>query len=110
MTIDDLVFCGLNGYVAAISRENGEIVWSNDELESGCVSLLLDGDRLVVSANGYLYCLDPLTGKMLWKNPLTGYGTGVASIVSARGQSFPTVSLQASEQDGAAIVFAAAAT
>ncbi len=30
MTIDQLVFVGLNGYaVVALNRETGEIVWSN---------------------------------------------------------------------------------
>jgi len=26
-------------------------------------------DRLIVSTNGYIYCLDPLTGQILWNNP-----------------------------------------
>ncbi len=104
MRIEDLVFVGLNGQVVAMDRKNGEIVWvwSNDGLMSGYVSLLLDGDRLVVSSNGYLYCLDPLNGDVLWENPLKGKGTGVASLVSVRGQSSSTVSMQASAEDAAA--------
>jgi outer membrane protein assembly factor BamB len=111
MTIDDLVFVGLNGYVVAVDRKNGQIVWSNDELRGGnlsggYVSLLLDGDRLIVSSNGYLFCLDPLTGNVLWENPLKGYGTGLASIVSVRGQSSSTASAQASAGDAAAVIAA----
>src|SRR5437764_872938 len=45
MTVDDLVFVGLNGYALALNRETGEIVWSNNKLKSGYVTLLLDGDR-----------------------------------------------------------------
>src|SRR5262249_16942402 len=60
MTIDQLVFVGLNGYALALDRTTGEIVWSNDQMKSGYVTLLLDGDRLIVSTNGYMYCLDPL--------------------------------------------------
>src|SRR5262245_44367443 len=87
MTIDQLIFVGLNGYALALNRDSGEIVWSNSEMRSGYVSLLLDGDRLIVSTNGYMYCLDPLTGRIRWHNPLTGYGMGApTSIVSARGQ------------------------
>src|SRR2546423_14201594 len=87
MTVDDLVFVGLNGYALALNRETGEIVWSNNKLKSGYVTLLLDGDRLIVSTNGYLFCLDPLTGEILWNNPLKGYGMGApASPVSSRGQ------------------------
>lgn len=92
MTIEQLVFVGLNGYAIALDRDTGEIVWSNNELRSGYVTLLLDFDRLIVSTNGYIYCLDPLTGKILWHNPLTGYGMGApTSLISVRGQSSQTV-------------------
>jgi outer membrane protein assembly factor BamB len=85
--IEQLVFVGLNGYTVALDRDTGEIVWSNNKLKSGYVTLLLDGDRLIVSTNGYIFCLDPLTGQVLWNNPMRGYGTGVAHLVSVRGQS-----------------------
>ena len=88
MGIDELIFVGLNGYALALHRSTGEIAWSNDQLKSGYVSLLLDGDRLIVSTNGYIYCLDPLTGRTMWHNPLKGYGMGApTSLVSVRGQS-----------------------
>src|SRR5438105_11954271 len=106
MTVDDLVFVGLNGYCLALNRETGEIVWSNNKLKSGYVTLLLDEDRLIVSTNGYIFCLDPLTGRTLWNNPLKGYGSGApTSLVSVRGQSSQTVV----EQTAAAIAAAAAA-
>ncbi len=85
--VDQLVFVGLNGWVAALDRDTGEVVWCCSELDSGYTTLLLDGDRLIVSTNGYLYCLDPQNGKIVWKNPMTGYGTGIAHLVSVRGQS-----------------------
>jgi outer membrane protein assembly factor BamB len=88
MTIDQLVFVGLNGYALALDRDTGEIVWSNDKLQGGPVTLLLDGDRLIVSTGGYMFCLDPLTGEVLWNNPLKGYGMAAsAALVSVRGQS-----------------------
>jgi outer membrane protein assembly factor BamB len=96
MTLDDLIFVGLNGYAAALNRDTGEIVWSNNEMKSGYVTILLDGDRLIVSTNGYLYCLDPMTGQVLWHNPMKGYGAGApTSLVSVRGQSSQTVIEQA---------------
>lgn len=107
MTIDRLIFVGLNGYATALDRETGEIVWSNNEMKSGYVTMLLDGDRLIVSTNGYLYCLDPLTGEILWHNPMKGYGVGTpASLVSIRGQS----SDAAIQQAAAAIAAAASST
>ena len=87
MTIDQLIFVGLNGWAPALDRDSGQVVWSNDQMKSGDVSLLLDGDRLIVSTNGYLYCLEPLTGQIRWEQPLKGYRTGIASLTSVRGQS-----------------------
>jgi outer membrane protein assembly factor BamB len=102
MKIDDLVFVGLNGYALALHRETGEIVWYNDQMNSGYVTLLLDGDRLIVSTNGYLYCLDPLTGQILWNNPLRGYGMGApTSLTSVRGQSSQVLLQQAAAVEAA---------
>ncbi len=102
MTIDQLIFVGLNGYAVALHRDTGEIVWSNNAMKSGYVTLLLDGDRLIASTNGYIYCLDPLTGESLWNNPLTGYGTHPTALVSVRGQSSQVLSHQAAETDAQA--------
>jgi outer membrane protein assembly factor BamB len=88
MTVDQLVFVGLNGWAVALDRDTGEIVWSNDEMRRGYVTLLLDGDRLIVSTNGYIYCLDPLTGRIIWHNPMKGYGAGTpTSLISVRGST-----------------------
>ncbi len=87
MGIDQLIFVGLNGWAVALNRDSGEIVWSNDQMRRGDVTMLLDGDRLIVSTNGYLYCLEPLTGRILWEQPLRGYRTGIAALCSVRGKS-----------------------
>lgn len=103
MTIDQLIFVGLNGYALALDRDTGEIIWFNSEMKSGYVTLLLDFDRLIVSTSGYIYCLDPLTGKTLWNNPLKGYGMAApTSLVSVRGQSSQTVIEQAAAAAAAA--------
>lgn len=87
-SIDDLIFAGFNRRVVAVDRYTGEKVWDwRAPSGSGYVSLLLDGDRLVASAQGYLYCLDPLYGQLVWENPLKGFGVGVTSLVSTRGKS-----------------------
>ena len=109
MTVDQLIFVGLNGYALALDRDSGEIVWSNSEMKSGFVTLLLDGDRLIASTNGYIYCLDPLTGQIRWHNPLKGFGAGApTALVSARGQTSQTVIEQAAA--AAAAYMAASST
>lgn len=99
MTVDQLIFVGLNGYALALDRDTGEIVWSNDKMKSGYVSLLLDGDRLIASTNGYIYCLSPLTGEIQWNNPLKGYGMGApTALISVRGSSLQLLAQQAAAE------------
>lgn len=108
MTVEQLIFVGLNGYALALDRDTGEIVWSNKEMKSGYVTLLLDGDQLIASTNGYIFCLDPLTGAIRWNNPLKGYGMGApTSLVSVRGQISDVVLEQAAHAIAAASAAAA---
>ena len=87
MPIEQLIFIGLNHFIVALHRDSGEIVWSTKELHQGYVTLLLDGDRLIASSSGYIYCLNPYTGKILWHNPMKGYGMAApTAMVSVRGQ------------------------
>lgn len=89
LSVLDLVFLGFGSQVVALDRETGAVVWSwkSPKGRSGHVAVLLDGDRLIVSVNGYTYCLDPLSGMQLWYNPLKGYGVGIPSLASLSGNS-----------------------
>jgi len=44
--------------------------------------LLVDDHHLIVSVIGYTYSLNPLTGEQQWYNGLSGFGSGVASILA----------------------------
>ena len=102
MPVDQLIFIGLNGYVLALHRDTGEVVWSNSRVHSGYVTLLLDGDRLIASVSGYSYCLDAQTGKIHWHNPLKGYGMATpTALVSVRGQGSQTAIQQCAEEEAA---------
>jgi len=97
-TIDQLVFVGLQSYALALDRDTGEIVWYTNLKMAGHITLLLDGDRLIVSTNGYIYCLDPLTGHIRWNNSLRGYGMGETSLASVRGLGPQTLIHQAADE------------
>jgi outer membrane protein assembly factor BamB len=102
MTIDDLIFVGLNGYAVALNRDTGEIVWTNSDMRSGYVTLLLDGDQLIVSTNGYIYCLNPLTGEIIWHNPMKGFGSGTpTALLSQRGYGSQPIMQQVTQMAGA---------
>lgn len=77
---------------------------------SGYVTLLLEGDQLVVSVNGYMYCLDTETGEQLWYNETKGFGTGVASLASFRGQSSSSALAAAAAQQAAQAAAVASAS
>ena len=98
MSIDRLVFVGFNGRAVALDRNTGEVVWCNADMHRGYVSLLLEGERLIVSSDGYMYCLDANTGHKIWENPLRGYGQGPASLVSVHGCSSSALIQQAAAQ------------
>jgi outer membrane protein assembly factor BamB len=99
MIIDQLIFVGFNGKAMALDRDTGEIAWTFNQMKGGNVTFLLDGDRLIASTNGYIYCLDPLTGQLLWHNPMKGYGTGITSLASVRGSSMQIVVQQAAQAE-----------
>ncbi len=86
--LGDLVFVAFNSRIAAMDRYTGEIVWDwKSPKGSGFVSLLLDGDRLMASVNGYTYCIDPLYGQTVWNNNMPGFGMGTPSLASIHGSS-----------------------
>jgi outer membrane protein assembly factor BamB len=96
----DLIFVGVNARVAALHRDTGEIKWSwKAPNGTGAVALLLDGDRLIASVQGYTYCFDASTGAMQWHNDLVGFGFGVPSLASLRGGALsPALAQTAFEQ------------
>ena len=86
MNLNDLVFTGFNSRVAALNRNTGAIVWRwAAPSGSTYTSLLLDGDRLIVSVQGYMFALDAASGRQLWANEMKGFGFGIASLASVRG-------------------------
>ncbi|MGI9014165.1 MAG: PQQ-binding-like beta-propeller repeat protein [Phycisphaerales bacterium] len=86
--LDSLVFIGFNSRVVALDRYTGELAWDWQSPEgTGFVSMLLDGDRLIVSVSGYTYCLDPIFGQEVWRNPLKGFGTGTPCIASTHAST-----------------------
>ena len=109
MNIAELVFTGFNRRVAALHRDTGEIVWQWRADSGSCyVSLLLEPGLLVVSVDGYMYGLDPLTGAQLWFNPMDGFGSGVTSLVSANGTGASSVGSAAAQISAAQAAQAAA--
>lgn len=83
-------FIGVRGYVLAIKKESGEVLWQT-HLDGGFgdsfVSLATDGALVLAHTRGSLFCMDAASGQLLWKNDLPGLGYGLASICANPGQS-----------------------
>ncbi|MGN6367136.1 MAG: outer membrane protein assembly factor BamB family protein [Phycisphaerae bacterium] len=98
--IEQLVFVGFRSQVVALDRETGAVVWKwKSRKGGGYTTVLLDGERVVVSVMGYTYCLEAETGKELWFNELAGMGTGVVSMASVRGGLAGLVAQAAGEEE-----------
>ncbi|MFN0077531.1 MAG: PQQ-binding-like beta-propeller repeat protein [Prosthecobacter sp.] len=111
MHLSDLVFTGFNKRVAALHRDTGAILWQwKAPFGMSYTTLLLDGDRLIVSVDGYMYALDPFTGDQLWMNEMKGFGTGIASLVSVHGSSSAHVLAAAADAAAAAAASSTSAT
>jgi outer membrane protein assembly factor BamB len=87
--IREIVYVGFNSRVVALDQATGNIVWQwkSPKGTSTYVAVLLDGLRLIASVQGYTYCLDALTGELLWNNPLKGFGVGLPSLTSVASSS-----------------------
>jgi outer membrane protein assembly factor BamB len=108
-TVGDLLFVGIKGHVVAIRKSSGAVVWSvRPGRGSTFVPIVQEGDRLYTASGGEVSCLDAATGKLLWCNPLKGYGVGYAALA---GAGFPTAAaaLEQAAQDAAAGAVAVAA-
>lgn len=97
--MSDLIYVGFNSRIAALDRATGELVWDwKAPYGSGFVALLLDGEQLIVSVQGYTWALDPLTGDTLWENQLKGFGYGVPCLVSTAGSTLSQSTLAEQER------------
>ena len=91
MKASDLVIVGFNTQIAALDKFNGEVLWKWKAPHGmGYVAVVLDGERLYASVQGYTYCIDAITGQTRWVNKLEGMGTGVPCVALAGGVSLPS--------------------
>jgi hypothetical protein len=82
MKTAQLIFIGIKGSVVALNRATGQQVWATRLKGSDFVNVVLQDGAVLASCCGEIFCLDPLTGIMMWHNPLKGFGTGLATIAT----------------------------
>lgn len=70
MDVPDLLYAAVGRTVVALDRYSGRPVWQLKlpRLLGGSISMVLPrGNELYVGRGGYVYCLDRLTGAVLWE-------------------------------------------
>ena len=77
------LYIGIKGTAMAIDRATGEVVWSAPLKGDDFVNVVLDEGQLFAATMGELYCLDPATGQIRWRNGLPGFGWGLITIALA---------------------------
>jgi outer membrane protein assembly factor BamB len=103
----EVIYLGIKGQVLALSRVTGETIWTQALIGGDYVSVVLDGDQLLATTKGEIFCLDGQTGQVRWHNRLTGFGRGLISVATVNTQQ----ELNAAElirQQQAAVAAAAA--
>jgi outer membrane protein assembly factor BamB len=78
----ELLYVGVHGKIVAYEKSTGKQVWATPLKSSGFVNLLLDGDKVFAHTTGELFAVDAETGKLLWRDGLTGYGYNTATLVT----------------------------
>lgn len=85
--MNDTLYIGCNGYVAAIDLMTGQERWRT-KLQTGAftatghsdVSVIVRGGFVFAGSQGHLLCLDSATGAAVWHNELKGMGYNDVSL------------------------------
>jgi len=85
--MNNTLFIGSNGYVAAVDVMTGQERWRT-KLQSGAftatghsdVSVIVRGGFVFAGSQGHLFCLDAESGGVVWHNELGGMGYNDVSL------------------------------
>lgn len=80
--MENRVYLGVKGRVAAIDRSSGELLWKTHLKGSGFVNVAFDAGMVLAHTRGELFALEPGSGQILWRNGLAGLGYGYITMTS----------------------------
>lgn len=90
----NVVYLGVKAHVVAIDKNTGATLWQT-KLKGGFaggerfVTILAEENRVFAHTCGELFCLDAVSGRMLWNNRLEGLSYDIASLATDRATSLP---------------------
>ena len=88
------------------------MLWHTPLKGSDFVNVVLDKDQVLAATKGEMFCLNALSGELVWQNTLPGFGLGFITIatVNAPGQSIAPQQKKQSDDESASNAAMAAAT
>ena len=107
------MYIGIKSSVIALNRKTGAQVWATElpaRYKSVFVNVFRDAEGLFAACAGELFALNSTDGRILWHEPLKGFGTGFVTMASDLGSSTSAAAIAAAVQAEAAAAAAAAAT
>jgi hypothetical protein len=86
LRIEELLFLGTHGWVAAVDQRSGAERWRTSLPDTGysIVTLLFEAGRLFAASGGHAFALAPESGAILWHNELRGLGNGALCLATTR--------------------------
>ena len=97
-----ILHIGIAGYVVAIDTATGAEVWRTKLKSSSFTTVMVDGKRVYAGTQGELFCLDAVTGDVLWSNALKGLRQGIVCFGSEGGAVTAAVAAAAAAAAAAA--------
>jgi len=84
--VEDLLFVGTHGWVAALNKFTGREIWRVNLPKTGwsVVTLLHEDGVLFAACGGHVFAMNPTTGEVAWDNSLPGLGTSHLCLATAR--------------------------
>lgn len=104
-----LVHVGIGGHVVALRPEDGSEAWRTKlprASGAGLIALATFEGRLYAGVGGRVHCLDPVTGQLLWSNPLKGLGVGWVTFAGVPGSGAAAAQAAAAAATTAAVMAA----
>jgi outer membrane protein assembly factor BamB len=82
MKTSELIFVGIKGSVIALDRATGQEAWSTSLKGMDFVNVILEDEKVLATCCGEIFCLEQTSGRVLWHNPLKGFGRGLATMAT----------------------------
>lgn len=96
------LFIGIKGHVIYLNKETGKSIWTTKlKSSSGVTNIHFEGNFLIASTNGHLFCLSPDDGSLKWTNPLNGFGNGPC-IIATENQALAAIASDVESQQNTA--------